>query len=141
MLSTPHCSIRASFLHKDIVSAFFGNTPLIQTTISSACFTVDKRCAMIGTKVRLWRSGGALLDLGLNDNYLIDIGQEFIAAGPLVDEVDTYGRPVDLKLRGNVTWSHQDWTVSGFINQPICRLGTLQGRRQSGSPAASLAVG
>lgn len=55
-------------------------------------------------------------DLGLSGSYLFDFQQRFIEADPLVDEVDTYGRPVDLKARGNVTWGLGDWAVTGFVN-------------------------
>jgi outer membrane receptor protein involved in Fe transport len=56
------------------------------------------------------------IDAGLNSNYLFDFERQFIAGELLVDEVDTLGRPVDFRARGNVTWSREEWTVAGFIN-------------------------
>ncbi|MEO1245933.1 MAG: TonB-dependent receptor [Pseudomonadota bacterium] len=53
---------------------------------------------------------------GLNGNYLIDFKRKLLSADPLVDEVDTFGRPVDFRARGNVTWSRNDWSITGFVN-------------------------
>ncbi len=55
-------------------------------------------------------------DVGLNGNYLFDFERALLSVDPLVDEVDTIGRPVDLRARGSLTWKNQDWSVSGFVN-------------------------
>ncbi len=52
----------------------------------------------------------------LNGDYLSDFRRRVISADPLVEEVDTMGRPVDLRARGSVSWSRDDWAVSSFIN-------------------------
>ena len=53
---------------------------------------------------------------GFNGNYMLDFKRKLLPTDPLVDEVDTYGRPVDLRARGNVSWQRNNWTVSGFVN-------------------------
>ena len=53
---------------------------------------------------------------GLNSSYMFDYKRRLLAADPLVDEVDTYGRPVDFRARGDVGWRGNNWSVSGFVN-------------------------
>ena len=53
---------------------------------------------------------------GVYGNYLIDFKRKLLPTDPLVDEVDTYGRPVDLRARGNVGWSRDNWSVTGIVN-------------------------
>lgn len=55
-------------------------------------------------------------NMGLNANYIFDFEQRIIATDPLVDEVDTLGRPVDFRTRASVTWSHREWSMSGFVD-------------------------
>lgn len=55
-------------------------------------------------------------DFGLNGSYLFDFERKLIEADPLVDEVGTLGRPVDLRARGNVTWNRNNWTIAGYVN-------------------------
>lgn len=63
-----------------------------------------------------FETGFGSFDMGLNGNYLFDFEQAFLGTDPLVDEVDTYGRPVDFRARANATWSRDAWSVSGFLN-------------------------
>ena len=53
---------------------------------------------------------------GLNGNYLFDYERRLLPTDPLVDEVDTFGRPVDLRVRGNASWNRNSWSISGFVN-------------------------
>ncbi len=55
-------------------------------------------------------------NVGFNGNYIFDFERRLLKTDPLVDEVDQFGRPVDFRARGNVGWSRENWTVSGFIN-------------------------
>jgi outer membrane receptor protein involved in Fe transport len=55
-------------------------------------------------------------NLGLNGNYLLDFKRRFIDGDPLVDEVDTFGRPVDFRARANATFSRNSWLASAFVN-------------------------
>jgi outer membrane receptor protein involved in Fe transport len=57
-----------------------------------------------------------LFDVGLNGSHMLDFKRALVAADPLVDEVDTLGRPVGFRARGDVTWSYQGWAVTGFVN-------------------------
>jgi len=52
----------------------------------------------------------------LNADYLFDFERRIVTADPLVEEVDTLGRPVDFRGRGGVSWSGGNWVVSGFVN-------------------------
>jgi outer membrane receptor protein involved in Fe transport len=54
--------------------------------------------------------------LGLNANYLIDFKNVFIDTLPLVEKVDTFQNPVDLRLRGSAAWRRGGWDVSTFVN-------------------------
>ena len=56
------------------------------------------------------------VDLGLSGNYLFDFERQFIESDPLVEEVDTVGRPIDFGARANASWSRGSWDVSGFLN-------------------------
>ena len=72
-----------------------------------------------GTQVQLAYSADTpigVFGFNLNGDYLFDFERRIIATNPLVEEVDTLGRPVDFRARGNVNWSRGNWTVSGFIN-------------------------
>jgi outer membrane receptor protein involved in Fe transport len=55
-------------------------------------------------------------DIGLNSNYLFEFERAFLATDPLIDEVDTLGRPVDFRARGSLTWTRDAWVISGFVN-------------------------
>ena len=55
-------------------------------------------------------------NFGLNGTYLFDFERRLLATDPLVDEVGTLGRPVDLRARGSASWSRGDWVVAGFVN-------------------------
>lgn len=55
-------------------------------------------------------------NVGLNGSYLFDFERKLLATDPLVDEVDTLGRPVDLRARGNISWIRNRWSISGFVN-------------------------
>lgn len=57
-----------------------------------------------------------LFSFGLNGSYVFDFERRLLPTDPLVEEVDTFGRPVDLRARGNVGWSRGGWSVSGFVN-------------------------
>lgn len=53
---------------------------------------------------------------GINGSYMLDYKRKLLDSDPLIDEVDTYGRPVDFRARGNVGWRLGNWSVSGFVN-------------------------
>jgi len=77
------------------------------------------RSVVTGTELLLsyqFETTVGLFDIGLNATYLFDFERAFVAADPLVDEVDTLGRPIDLRARGSVSWSREGWSVSGFLN-------------------------
>jgi outer membrane receptor protein involved in Fe transport len=55
-------------------------------------------------------------DFGLNGSYLIDVEQALTDAQPLVDNVDTVGNPVDLRVRGSIAWTRGNWAATAFLN-------------------------
>lgn len=57
-----------------------------------------------------------LITADLNGSYLFDFERRLLSTDPLIDEVDTFGRPVDLRARGNVGWSRGGWSVIAFVN-------------------------
>ncbi len=57
-----------------------------------------------------------VLGFNLNGDYLFDYKRRIIQTDPLVEEVDTMGRPVDFRARLGANWSRGNWAVSGFIN-------------------------
>jgi len=65
-------------------------------------YDVDTRIGVIG--------------INLNADYLFDFERRIVEADPLVEEVDTMGRPVDFRARGGANLSRGSWTVSGFVN-------------------------
>ena len=55
-------------------------------------------------------------NLGFTGSYLFDFERKFIEADPLMEEVDTLGRPVDFRARSSATWGRNGWVVTGFVN-------------------------
>ena len=53
---------------------------------------------------------------GINGSYMLDYKRKLLDSDPLIDEVDTFGRPVDFRARGNVGWRRGNWSVSGFVS-------------------------
>ena len=55
-------------------------------------------------------------NLGLNAQYLFDYERRLLEVDPLVEEVDTFGRPIDFQARANLGWNQGPWTIAGFVN-------------------------
>lgn len=60
--------------------------------------------------------GGGKLDAGVNGSYIIEFVNQQIADAPAVDIVDTIFNPADLRLRANLGWSDEQFSVSTFVN-------------------------
>lgn len=52
----------------------------------------------------------------LGGTYTFGYEQQVSKTSPAVDVVDTVGNPLQLRLRGNLSWSLRDWTVSAYVN-------------------------
>lgn len=63
-----------------------------------------------------FETAAGLIELGLNGDYMFDFERALLDRDPLLDEVDTYGRPIDLRARASVTWQRKAWSVSAFLN-------------------------
>lgn len=63
-----------------------------------------------------FETAAGLFDLSFNGSYMFDFQRALIDSDPLVEEVDTYGRPVEFRARGGLTWSRGAWSVSGFVD-------------------------
>ena len=57
-----------------------------------------------------------LFDIGLNATNLLEFKEALTSTAPVIDNVDVINKIVDLKLRGNVGWTHNEWSFSAFIN-------------------------
>lgn len=55
-------------------------------------------------------------NFGLYGSYLLDFKRSLLATEPLLEEVDTVGRPVDFRMRANLSWLGQLWSVTGYLN-------------------------
>lgn len=55
-------------------------------------------------------------DFGLNGSYLLEFLETLVPTDPPFDRVDKVGNPVDLKLRGSVSWSRNGWGAAAFVN-------------------------
>ncbi|HUF07960.1 MAG TPA: TonB-dependent receptor [Rhodothermales bacterium] len=55
-------------------------------------------------------------ELGFNGSFLFDFKRALLATDPLLEEVGTVGRPIDSRMRTNLTWIGNSWTVSGYVN-------------------------
>ncbi len=52
----------------------------------------------------------------LNGDYLSNYQRRIISTDPLVQELATFGRPVEYRVRAGANWSSGAWSASGFIN-------------------------
>lgn len=60
--------------------------------------------------------GENALTLRLNASYISEIDTRLIAGAASVDFVDTYGNPVDLRLRGDLNWSNDRLSLNAGVN-------------------------
>jgi iron complex outermembrane receptor protein len=56
------------------------------------------------------------LEARLSGTYLVDFGQAARASLPVVELVDTQNNPLDLRLRGSLTWQRGSYEASLFLN-------------------------
>ncbi|MEO7688333.1 MAG: TonB-dependent receptor [Sphingomonas sp.] len=61
-------------------------------------------------------AGSGRADLGLVGTHIFHIRQGLTVTAPLIDVLDTVGSPVDLRLRGHMTWSSARWDLATFVN-------------------------
>ena len=55
-------------------------------------------------------------DFDLNGSYYLKFEEALTSTAPLVEKVDTVGSPIDLRLRGSVTWSLDEYSIAAFVN-------------------------
>lgn len=60
--------------------------------------------------------GNGALAILFNGNYLFEFANQSSSTTPVLDQVDTIFRPVDLRLRGGLTWSSGRWSSALFVN-------------------------
>jgi iron complex outermembrane recepter protein len=63
-----------------------------------------------------WSLENSTLDVGLNGTYLMDYSQRPSAVAQAVEFVSTVYHPIDLRLRGNVTFTYGGWSATTFLN-------------------------
>ncbi len=54
--------------------------------------------------------------LGLDVAKILTVERQGAAGLPTVDVLDTFGNPVDLRVRGSVNWNLGGWSVNAFAN-------------------------
>lgn len=54
--------------------------------------------------------------LSLGGTYLFEDVEQLLASEDAVDVLDTVGRPVDLRLRGGVSWGFKDYSANLLVN-------------------------
>lgn len=77
------------------------------------------RSLVSGVELKLlyqFETAVGLIDLNVNGSYMFDFQRALLDGDPLVEEVDTYGRPVEFRARVGLTWSRGAWSVSGFVD-------------------------
>ncbi len=77
------------------------------------------RSVVSGVELQLsyqFETAGGQYDLDFNGSYMFDFQRALLDSDPLVEEVDTYGRPVEFRARAGLTWYRNAWSVSGFVN-------------------------
>ena len=55
-------------------------------------------------------------EFGVNGNYLFEFKEATSVIAPAIDVVDTINNPIDLNLRGSVSWTNGPLSVTTFIN-------------------------
>ena len=56
------------------------------------------------------------LTFGVNGTYLFSFENFISPTADGIDVVDTIFNPVDLRIRGSAAWSHNGFTLNGFVN-------------------------
>jgi len=54
--------------------------------------------------------------LGLSGTHLNESGRALLDSQPLIDQLNVLGNPIDLRLRGSLSWSRGGWNANGFVN-------------------------
>ena len=108
-------------------------------------FIVDNRLTNLAdslvTGVELQLSYSADTQLGtiaagFNGSYMLDFKRRILPTDPLVDEVDTYGRPVDFRARGSLSWRRNSWSIAGFVNYTDGYTDSISGPARPDDPRA-----
>lgn len=116
----------ASFVNSPFFQDFFGASA--EDLISGAVPTsriIDgrvnnvARTSVAGLESQVsytFETNAGNFSLGFNANYLLNFKDVFLATLPLVEKVDTFQNPVDLRVRSSATWSRGGWNASAFVN-------------------------
>ena len=54
--------------------------------------------------------------VGFSGSYIFEFEEAFTPTAPTIDTVDTVGRQVDFRGRGNVTWTRDNLTTAVYVN-------------------------
>lgn len=61
-------------------------------------------------------TGAGDFEMSLAGSYLLAYDEQFSSIAPSTSVASTMGRPVDLRMRGGVSWSRSGWRGSAFAN-------------------------
>ncbi|MGH8285648.1 MAG: TonB-dependent receptor domain-containing protein [Steroidobacteraceae bacterium] len=104
-------------------SVFIGNPPdCLNAAVDALVDARTNNTAAVHTRgidlLASWQHTSALgtFDLGLSASRILDYARSDRKTSPLVDVVDTEDDPLDLRLRGSVSWERGLFAASGAIN-------------------------
>lgn len=65
---------------------------------------------------RTFDTGSGEWLIGVNGTYYLDFTRNITSKSPTIDQLNRPGRPVDLKIRGQVAWSRPAWSINAYLN-------------------------
>ena len=65
---------------------------------------------------RRFETSLGIFDARFDGQYMFDFERALLDVDPLLEEVDTYGRPIDFRARAGLIWRRGGWTLSTFLN-------------------------
>lgn len=113
----------ATLLAPYFASPYFRNSP--NYAMADVAVVVDVRNRNLSTvksrgldvEVGYGHSlAGGRLEMGLAGTYIFDLRQRITDTSPVADMVGNIGTPVDLRLRGRLSYSKGPWAAGAFVN-------------------------
>ena len=77
------------------------------------------RSVVTGVDLKLhhrFETAGGIVDARFDGQYMFDFERALLNVDPLLEEVDTYGRPIDFRARAGLIWRRGGWALSMFLN-------------------------
>jgi len=77
------------------------------------------RSVVTGIELELrhrFETSAGIFDARFDGQYMFNFERALLDNDPLLEEVDTYGRPIDFRARAGLMWRRGGWTLSTFVN-------------------------